>query len=242
MTHQILKVANLAKSYGKKKILSDVSFHVNEAEIVGILGSNGSGKTTTFHIVIGLSAQDLGDIVLNGHCINRRKIHERARLGLSYLAQEPSIFLDLTTEQNILCILELLNFSKSTQQQLLREHLQALNLTHLAKKKAAKLSGGERRRLEITRSLICRPKIVLLDEPFANIDPLSIDDVKKLMRHLKSLGISILITDHNAREILSIVDRCYLLDRGRTIFEGTAKQLLADVEARRIYLGDAFTL
>jgi lipopolysaccharide export system ATP-binding protein len=237
----LLEALHLQKSYGNKAVVNDLSFSIYPGEIVGLLGPNGAGKTTAFYITIGLIRCDSGDVYFHGEKITHLPIHKRAALGMGYLAQEPSVFRQLTVEENILCILETLeNLSPKERKDRLNDLLQELHLEHLRKKKASTLSGGERRRLEITRSLVTNPSLLLLDEPFANIDPLAIADVKKLILLLKKKQITILITDHNAREIFSIVDRCYLIDEGRLLLSGEPKELIESQEARKCYLGEDF--
>ncbi|NGX63209.1 MAG: Lipopolysaccharide export system ATP-binding protein LptB [Candidatus Anoxychlamydiales bacterium] len=238
----LLKVTNLVKTYNSTPIVNGLSFEVKEKEIIGLLGPNGAGKTTAFYMTIGLIKADHGKVYFKGHDISDLPIHKRARLGMSYLAQEPSIFRHLTVEENILCILETLNLSKKEKKQRLDDLLQELSLTHLRSKKAITLSGGERRRLEITRALVREPSLLLLDEPFANIDPLAIADVKKLIKLLKKKSIGILITDHNAREIFSIVDRSYIMQDGKVMLSGTVDDLIKNEDAKKYYLGDDFSL
>jgi len=203
----ILELENIQKTYGDRTILRSLSFQIKAGEIVGLLGPNGAGKTTAFYMTIGLIKPDGGKITFEGKEITQIPIHERAKMGMGYLAQEPSIFRGLTVEENIFCILETLDLSPLEQRKKLEELLDELHLKHLRKSKAAYLSGGERRRLEITRCLVTNPKLLLLDEPFANVDPITVSDLKQMIRILKSKGISVLITDHNAKEIFSIVDR-----------------------------------
>lgn len=237
-----LKVKDLVKSYGGRRVVNGLSFEVQPGEIVGLLGPNGAGKTTAFYMTVGLIRPDAGKVFLNGADVTHLPMHERALMGMGYLAQEPSVFRYLTVEDNILCILESLRLSKDEKYQRLEELLNELHLAPLAKKRAAALSGGERRRLEITRALVTSPSFLLLDEPFANIDPISIAEVKELVSHLSKKGISILITDHNAREIFSIVDRSYLVSDGKVMISGTVEHLLQHEDARRTYLGSNFTL
>ena len=215
MNLPLLKVIQLQKSYGNKNVVDGLSFDVAAGEVVGLLGPNGAGKTTAFYMTMGLIRPDDGHVFFRGKEITDVPIHERARLGMGYLAQEPSVFRHLSVEDNILCILETLPLTRDERQARLQELLSELHLEKLAKKKATALSGGERRRLEITRALVTQPQLLLLDEPFANIDPIAVSDVKKMIHHLKNKGISILITDHNAREIFSIVDRSYLIRNGK---------------------------
>jgi len=237
-----LRVRNLVKSYGGKEVVSGLSLDVNPGEIVGLLGPNGAGKTTAFYMTIGLIRADAGEVVFNGLNVTHFPIHKRARMGLGYLSQEPSVFRDLTVEENILSILETLDLSQKEQDKRLQELLGELHLTALAKKKAACLSGGERRRLEITRALVTNPTCLMLDEPFANIDPIAIQDVKTIIKHLAKKDIGILITDHNAREIFSVVERSYLVSDGRVLLSGTVEELISDANARHTYFGDQFRL
>lgn len=238
----ILKVKNLTKSYSGKKIVSGLSFNVREGQVVGLLGPNGAGKTTAFYMAIGLIHPDSGNVIFQETDVTQCPVHKRAKMGMGYLAQEPSIFRSLTVEQNILCILETLPISRAERKRRLEQLLEELHLTRLAKKRASTLSGGERRRLEITRALVTHPRLLLLDEPFANIDPLTIHDVKLMIRHLISKNISVLITDHNAREVSSIVDHSYLIQEGRVTHSGTIEDLLASKEARSTYFGEDFEL
>ncbi|NGX35124.1 MAG: Lipopolysaccharide export system ATP-binding protein LptB [Candidatus Anoxychlamydiales bacterium] len=238
----LLKVENLYKTYNSKPVVNGLSFEVKEKEVIGLLGPNGAGKTTAFYMVIGLIKADKGKVFFKDKDISNLSIHKRARLGMGYLAQEPSVFRELSVEENILCILETLNLSKKEKQNRLHELLEELHLTHLRKKKAITLSGGERRRLEITRSLVREPTLLLLDEPFANIDPLAIADVKNLIKILKKKSIGILITDHNAREIFSIVDRSYIMQDGKVMLSGKVNDLIKNEDAKKYYLGDDFSL
>ncbi len=239
MTH-LLEVKHLKKYYAAKAVVNDLCFSIEEGEVVGLLGPNGAGKTTAFYMTIGLIHPDEGEVFFQGKEITRLPIHKRALLGMGYLSQEPSIFRQLSVEENILAILETLPLSRSEKEKRLGELLQELHLEHLRKKKALTLSGGERRRLEITRALVRSPTLLLLDEPFANIDPLAIQDVKKLIRLLKQKKISILITDHNAREIFSIVDRSYLMQNGQVMLSGRVEDLVKNSEARSTNLGEDF--
>lgn len=243
MTKQtILEVAELAKNYGGRWVVDGLSFSVSESEVVGLLGPNGAGKTTAFYMTVGLISPDRGRVFFQGNDVTQRPMHQRARMGMGYLAQEPSVFRNLTVEQNIWAILESLPISRAQRKARLEVLLAELHLEKLAKKSAGALSGGERRRLEITRALVTEPKCLMLDEPFANIDPLAIHDVKEMIRHLVQKGIAILITDHNAREIFSIVDRSYLVQGGRVLRAGSVEDLVNDDEVRRTYLGTAFKL
>ncbi len=238
----ILSVQHLEKNYAGKQVLNGLSFEVYEGEVIGLLGPNGAGKTTAFYMVMGLIRPDAGKVIFQGKDITYLPIHERARKGMGYLAQEPSIFRTLTVEENILSILETLPLSKYERLERLEALLAELHLEKLAKKKASSLSGGERRRLEITRALVTSPSFLLLDEPFANIDPIAVEDVKQMIRLLASKKISILITDHNAREIFSIVDRSYLVRDGQVLLSGTVEDLVHNEEARRSYFGVDFKI
>lgn len=237
-----LNVQRLSKKYGDQQAVNDLSFHVAQGEIVGLLGPNGAGKTTAFYITVGLIRPDSGQVIFNGVDVTPLPIHRRARMGMGYLAQEPSVFRYMSVEENILCILESLGLSKDERKHRLEELLRELHLEPLAKRKAASLSGGERRRLEITRALITNPTLLMLDEPFANIDPISVHEVKQMIRLLSQKNISILITDHNAREIFSVVDRSYLVREGSVLLSGTVDELMNNEEARRTYLGTEFRL
>ncbi|OGN66355.1 MAG: LPS export ABC transporter ATP-binding protein [Chlamydiae bacterium RIFCSPLOWO2_01_FULL_28_7] len=242
MNKTLLEVRNLYKSYSSRPIVNGLSFDVKEKEVVGLLGPNGAGKTTAFYITIGLIKADKGEVFFKEKNITDLPIHKRALIGMGYLAQEPSVFRHLTVEENILCILETLNISKEEKTKKVKELLNELNLYHLKDKKAITLSGGERRRVEITRALVRDPDLLLLDEPFANIDPKAVQDVKNLIKHLKQRGIGILITDHNAREIFSIVDRSYIIHEGREILSGSVKELLKNKLAKEHYLGENFCM
>jgi lipopolysaccharide export system ATP-binding protein len=238
----VLKAENLVKIYRRRKVVNDVSVQVQEGEIVGLLGPNGAGKTTTFYMITGMIRPDAGTVFYDNEDITHRPMYLRARMGVGYLCQEPSVFRRLTVEQNILAILETLKLSKAEQKHRLEDLLNELSIAHLAKQKAYTLSGGERRRLEITRALVTRPKFILLDEPFAGIDPIAVEDIQKIVRLLRQKGIGILITDHNVHETLSITDHSYLLFEGRILKSGTSEYLANDEEARKIYLGKQFRL
>lgn len=238
----LLKIENLHKSYSGKPVVNGLSFHVNKGEIVGLLGPNGAGKTTAFYMTIGLIRPDKGTVFFNNHDATNLPIHERSHMGMGYLAQEPSVFRYLSVEENILCILETLPLSAKERASRVTSLLEELHLTKLRNKKACTLSGGERRRLEITRALVTQPSLLLLDEPFANIDPIAVQDVKNMILLLKRKGISVLITDHNAREIFSIVDRSYLIGEGKVMTSGTVNELLEHKEARSAYFGENFRI
>lgn len=235
-------VEGLVKVYGNRRVVDELSFEVNQGEIIGLLGPNGAGKTTAFYMTIGLIRPDGGKIFFKGEEVTHLPMFQRAQMGMGYLAQEPSVFRNLTVEENILCILETLNLSKAEKQSRLAELLQELRLEKLAKKRASNLSGGERRRLEITRALVTNPSFLLLDEPFANVDPITISDVKEMIRLLAKKNISILITDHNAREIFSVVDKSYLVQEGRVQLSGTVDALVNNPIAIETYLGKDFSL
>lgn len=237
-----LEVKDLVKSYSGRRVVDGLSFFVKKGEVVGLLGPNGAGKTTAFYMTIGLIKPDQGSVFFEGVDVTNIPIHKRARMGMGYLAQEPSVFRNLTVEENILSILENIPLSKVEKKLKLEEHLQELHLEKLAKKKAIQLSGGERRRLEITRALVTEPTFLLLDEPFANIDPISVAEVKELIKLLSKKGISVLITDHNAREIFSAVDRSYIVRDGKVLMSGNVDELLASKEAREHYLGSSFSM
>ena len=237
-----LRTQELTKSYGGRTVVRGVSIEVGSGEIVGLLGPNGAGKTTTFYMTVGLTGPDSGRVILNGEDVTDAPMYVRARKGIGYLPQEPSIFRGLTVEQNILGILETLDLDRATRQQRLAELLAELNLTPLAKAPAHTPSSGERRRAEITRALVMSPRFILLDEPFAGIDPIAVTDIQKIVFHLKERGIGVLITDHNVRETLRITDRAYIVHDGVIFRNGTPDVLAADEDVRRIYLGADFRL
>ncbi len=237
-----LRTIELTKSYGGRTVVRGINLDVASGEIVGLLGANGAGKTTIFYMTVGLTAPDSGRVELDGVDVTEEPMYVRARKGIGYLPQEPSIFRGLTVEQNILAILETLPIDGATRRARLRELLGELNLTPLAKSPAYTLSGGERRRAEITRALVVSPKFVLLDEPFAGIDPIAVSDIQKIIFHLRDRGIGVLITDHNVRETLRITDRAYIVHGGVIFRSGTPDLLAADDEVRRIYLGTEFRL
>lgn len=237
-----LIVQSLVKAYGGKLVVNGLSLQVAPGEIVGLLGPNGAGKTTAFYMIIGLIRPDAGQVLFNDTNITNFAIDKRARMGLGYLAQEPSVFRELTVEENILCILETLPLTLQERQDRLHSLLGELHLQDLAKKKALTLSGGERRRLEITRALVTNPTCLMLDEPFANIDPIAIQEVKQIVKILAKKNIGILITDHNAREIFSVVDRSYLVSEGKVLLSGTVQELVNNQHARHTYFGEHFSL
>lgn len=239
----ILEARNLAKAYGKRPIVKDVSMSVKQGEIVGLLGPNGAGKTTCFYMIIGLVNQDNGTITIDKDDITALPMHGRARRGLGYLPQEPSVFRKLSVEDNILAILETRReLSREQRQQRLEELMHEFHISHLAKSLGMSLSGGERRRVEIARALAANPQFILLDEPFAGVDPISVTDIKNIIRHLRDSGIGVLITDHNVRETLDICEHAYIIGEGHVIAEGTTEDILNDANVRKTYLGDNFTL
>ncbi|HEV2207767.1 MAG TPA: LPS export ABC transporter ATP-binding protein [Verrucomicrobiae bacterium] len=238
----LLSTDKLVKEYRHRRVVSGVSISVAPGEIVGLLGPNGAGKTTTFNIVVGLVRPDAGAVRFQGREITKKAMHLRARLGIGYLTQEPSIFRKLSVEQNILAILETCRMNRAERKVRLKYLLEELDLTRLSKSKAYTLSGGEKRRLEITRALVTSPKLLLLDEPFSGIDPIAVYEVQKIVRRLRERGLGILITDHNVRETLKLVDRAYLIHKGEVVYEGAAEQLVDDPKAREIYLGPDFNL
>ena len=238
----LLETKGLVKSYGGRKVVDGLSISVGRSEIVGLLGPNGAGKTTTFYMTVGIVSPDQGQIIFDQDDITRKPIHDRCRLGMGYLAQEPSIFRKLTVEENILAILETLNLSPRERKKRLQSLLEELNIAHLSKSKAYTLSGGERRRLEITRALVTNPSFLLLDEPFYGIDPIVVAEAQEIIKDLKKRGLGILLTDHNVRETLSITDRAYLIADGRVLISGTAEDLINDPKAKKIYLGEKFTM
>ena len=237
-----LRTSNLTKSYSGRTVVREVSLDVNSGEVVGLLGPNGAGKTTTFYMVVGLAAPDAGHVTLNGKDVTNDPMYVRARKGIGYLPQEPSIFRGLTVEQNILAILETLNLSRADRRARADELLNELKLAPLAKSPAHTLSGGERRRVEITRALVISPSFILLDEPFAGIDPIAVTDIQAIIFHLKERGIGVLITDHNVRETLRITDRTYIVHDGAVFRSGTPEKLAGDEDVKRIYLGADFRL
>ena len=237
-----LSTEGLAKEYTQRRVVDGVTIHVNPGEIVGLLGPNGAGKTTTFNIVVGIVRPDEGEVLFEGKEITDLPMHERARAWIGYLTQEPSVFRKLTVRENILAILETCDIGTAERQLRLKSLLDELDLSSLSDSKAYQLSGGEKRRLEITRALVTNPKLLLLDEPFAGIDPIAVYEVQKIVRRLRERGLGILITDHNVRETLKMVDRAYLIHQGRVLLEGDAEKLVEDPQAREIYLGPEFNI
>jgi len=239
---QLVHTHDLIKAYRGRRVVDGVSIHVKPGEIVGLMGPNGAGKTTTFNMVVGLVKPDAGTVHFGDRDVSVLPIHKRARLGMGYLTQEPSIFRKLTVEQNILAILETCSIGRAERSTRLRYLLDELDLGRLAGSKAYQLSGGEKRRLEITRALVTGPKILLLDEPLAGIDPIAQHEVGKIVRRLRDRGLGILITDHNVRELLKLIDRGYLIHHGKVLCEGTSEFLANDAKAREIYLGPDFNM
>jgi lipopolysaccharide export system ATP-binding protein len=237
-----LRTDNLTKSYSGRTVVRGISLEVSSGEVVGLLGPNGAGKTTTFYMTVGLTAPDRGRVILDDADVTDDPMYVRARKGIGYLPQEPSIFRGLTVEQNLVAILETLDVPAAERRQRARDLLAELNLTPLAAARAYTLSGGERRRAEITRALVMSPRFMLLDEPFAGIDPIAVTDIQKIIFHLKQRGIGVLVTDHNVRETLRITDRAYIVNDGMIFRSGTPDQLAEDADVRRIYLGTDFRL
>lgn len=238
----LLRSEELVKVYSKRKVVNGVSIEVRQGEIVGLLGPNGAGKTTTFYMITGMLRPTAGRIFLDDREITHLPMYRRAQMGIAYLSQEPSIFRKLTVEENILAILETMDLTREERQLRLEELLNELDIAHLAKNKAYTLSGGERRRAEITRALVTKPKFILLDEPFAGVDPIAVEDIQAIVARLKEKNIGVLITDHNVHETLSITDRAYLLYEGVVLKSGTSEFLANDPEARKLYLGEKFRL
>jgi lipopolysaccharide export system ATP-binding protein len=237
-----LAASHLQKSYARRRVVDDVSLHVERGEVVGLLGANGAGKTTTFYMIIGLERPDRGAITLAGHNVARLPMYLRARLGLGYLPQEPSVFRKMTAAQNILAVLETMGLRRRERFKRLEELLEEFGIAHVRNTRGDALSGGERRRTEIARALATEPQFILLDEPFAGIDPKAVDEIQRMILHLKNRGIGILITDHNVRETLGVTDRAYIMAEGRIFRAGAPRELTEDVEVRRLYLGDKFRM
>jgi lipopolysaccharide export system ATP-binding protein len=237
-----LSASRLVKIYNGRRVVDEIDLRIQPGEVVGLLGPNGAGKTTTFYMIVGLIHPDGGRIFLNNEDVTREPMYIRARKGLNYLPQEPSVFRKLTVEENILAILETLKLTEKEKEQRLQELLGELVLSHLAKNKAYSLSGGERRRVEITRALVTSPQYILLDEPFAGIDPLAVADIQKIISKLKSKGIGVVISDHNVRETLSVCDRAYIVNAGKVLVEGKPAEIASSEVARKIYFGEGFTL
>ncbi len=241
MLHTI-RTDNLIKTYGNRQVVTDASIRVSQGEIVGLLGPNGAGKTTTFYMIVGMVRPNGGHIFLDDMEISSKPMYQRARLGLGYLPQESSVFRKLSVEDNISAILEFMPFNRSQRKERLEQLLEEFKISHIRKNKAMSCSGGERRRLEIARALASDPKFLLLDEPFAGIDPIAVADIQSIIAQLREKGMGILITDHSVRETLSITDRAYIMYQSRVLTEGTSEFLAQDEEAKRIYLGESFRL
>jgi len=237
---ELLNVTGLTKIYSGRKVVDDVSFSVNEAEIVGLLGKNGAGKTTSFKMTMGMIPAEAGRVIFEGRDISRLPMFQRARLGLGYLSQEPSIFQRLSVRDNLLAILEMMHLARTEREAIAAELLRDFGLTHLADQHARTLSGGERRRLEIARALVTRPSLILLDEPFTGVDPIAIFDIQGFIRNLRSRGIGVLVTDHNVHATLGVVDRAYIINEGKVFRHGTSEELVNDPEVKRVYLGATF--
>ncbi len=242
VAHSEITTEGLVKSFGSRTVVDGIDLTFSAGEVVGLLGPNGAGKTTTFYMMVGLLPVTKGKVLLDGQDITRQRMHERARHGIGYLPQEPSVFRKLTVEENILAIAEAIGVPRKERSALVKHHLGELSLDHVAKQKAFTLSGGERRRLEIARALVSKPKFLLMDEPFAAIDPISVAEVQKIILQLKERGIGVVVTDHNVRETLRIVDRAYLIHQGKVLTQGTGDFLINDDQAREFYLGDNFNL
>jgi lipopolysaccharide export system ATP-binding protein len=237
-----IRTEKLVKTFGARTVVAGVDLRFAAGEVVGLLGPNGAGKTTTFYMIVGLEPATSGRVLLDGAEITRLRMHQRARRGIGYLPQEASVFRKLTVSENILAIAEAIGLPRRERAECVRQHLEELSLGHVAKQKAYTLSGGERRRLEIARALVTRPKFLLMDEPFAAIDPISVAEVQKIILQLKARGIGVVVTDHNVRETLRIVDRAYLIHQGKVLTEGPSEFLVRDEQARKFYLGENFNL
>jgi len=235
-----IRAQNLVKIYGKRTVVNDLSMEISQGEVVGILGPNGAGKTTTFYMIIGLTKPNRGKVFFDDTEISHKAMFKRARLGLGYLAQAPSVFSKLSVEDNVLAILQTLKLSRKEQKQRLKDSLEELNLAHLAKQKAYTLSGGERRKLEITRALVTSPTFIFMDEPFAGVDPIAVADIQDIIAKLRDKDIGIMITDHNVIETLKIVNRAYIIYQGQVIVSGSSLELINDEKAKELYLGDRF--
>lgn len=241
-SQSLLRAENLEKYYGKKRVVNDVSIEFRQGEIVGLLGPNGAGKTTTFYMITGMIKPSKGNVYLDKKNISKYPMYKRSRKGIGYLSQEPSIFRNLTVEENIMAILQTTKAGRKERKSRLEDLLAELGLVKLRKSKAYTLSGGERRKVEITRALVTKPRFILLDEPFSGIDPIAVEEIQRIVCELKNKNIGVLITDHNVHETLSIIDRAYLLFEGKVLKSGSAEFLANDEEAKRLYLGDKFKL
>ena len=239
---QVLKAANLVKSYKGRRVVNDVTLRIRQGEVVGLLGPDGAGKTTTFYILVGLTSPDRGQVFLDGREITDLPMYLRARSGISYLPQEPSVFRKLSVDDNILAILETLPYTRAQRRKRLDDLVEELGLIHVRKNLGDALSGGERRRVEIARSLVISPSFILLDEPFAGIDPIAVLDIQRIVNRLRAKGIGVLITDHNVREILRVTDRAYIINDGKILQAGTPQELALNQQVKRLYLGENFRL
>ncbi len=242
MTTEQLATSGLVKSFGSRRVVDGVSIDINQGEVVGLLGPNGAGKTTTFYMIVGLYQPDGGEVTLKGQAITKLPMYKRARMGISYLAQEASIFRKLSVEENILAILETQNLTKSATKERLDQLLEDLSITHIRKSPGYALSGGERRRVEISRALVTKPSFILLDEPFAGIDPIAVGEIQGIIGQLRERGIGVVITDHNVRETLGICDRAFIIHKGKVLEQGDPRTIANSKEARAIYLGENFQL
>jgi len=238
----LLRTEGLIKSYGGRRVVNSVDIAVQKGEVVGLLGPNGAGKTTTFYMIVGVIAPEKGSIIFNDRDITSLAMYQRARRGIGYLAQDSSIFRKLSVEENIMAVLETLKISRREREKRLKRLLAELNISYLAKNKAYTLSGGERRRLEITRALVTNPSFILLDEPFSGVDPIAVFETQEIIVELKKKGLGVLLTDHSVREALSITDRAYIMAEGKILISGTAQELIADPKAKEIYLGEKFKM
>lgn len=238
----LLEARGLTKIYNRRKVVNSVDFQVDRGEIVGLLGQNGAGKTTAFRMTIGMIKPDAGEVFLTGESITDKPMYVRARMGMGYLSQSPSVFQRMTVENNIMAILETLRYSRRERRKMLETLVDELGLTRVRKSKAYTLSGGERRRLEITRALCTNPLLILLDEPFSGVDPIAVADIQNIIRSLRDKGIGILLTDHNVRDTLEVTDRSYIINEGNILTSGTSEELVSDPQARKMYLGDKFDI
>jgi lipopolysaccharide export system ATP-binding protein len=241
-THRVLRSEGLYKRYKKRFVVNNVSVDVKQGEVVGLLGPNGAGKTTTFYMIVGMIKPTEGKVFLDNSEISRSPMYQRARMGIGYLSQEASVFRKMTVKENIMAVLELMKLTKDERERRCEQLLEDFGITAVAKSKGYMLSGGERRRTEIARALATEPKFILLDEPFAGVDPIAVEDIMRIVHDLKNRGIGVLVTDHNVHETLSITDRAYLLFEGKILMSGTSEKLANDPEARRLYLGEKFKL
>lgn len=237
-----LTARNLVKAYKQRKVVDSVSLEVNKGEIVGLLGPNGAGKTTTFYMITGIIKPNAGSVICNGQEITSYPMYKRANLGIGYLAQEPSVFRNLTVEDNIRAVLEMKNYSKKTQKEIVAKLLEEFKLTHVYQSLGYSLSGGERRRVEIARTIANNPSFILLDEPFAGVDPIAVEDIQQSIRYLQKRGLGILITDHSVRETLNITEKAYIMAQGKVIISGSPQEIAENEMARKIYLGENFKL